>query len=715
MSNFTAHDLLGSGIAVLAFAAVLYVPGYLLAFALNLFGFRQRDFAERTSWAITLSFLSVPLAGYFLGKYGGIDLLSCFFVILAAVFCCLQISRRELPFAVCRRTFLVVGVCCAWTLFVLLSLTEVQAGSKLYFSVIEFDQSYRVAFTDAVLRTGVPPDNPLYFSGHLQGLRYYYFWYVVCALPARIAGLSARQAFVGSSVWVGFGLAVILGLFVRHFCGVIAGVRRHTLIAIGLLAVTGADLIAATGSLFAQPALNGEMEWWSIDQFYSWQDSILWVPHHTAALLCCLAAFLLLWRTQEAPGSRQQRAACVALASLASASAFGLSVYVAVAFLLLMLAWMAFLSRGRQKNLRLLKHVLATGVLSAFLIAPFVYELTANHSTTESGHEARAAHLFSLSVRRMIDPELITHLPLVATLNRTHPALLDLSVRLFLLLPGLGLELGFYGAVYLLLLIRKRESPGRDDPAHETSLFLVGCGLVMVLFIRSSVISNNDFAYRGSLLPQFFLLLLAADVLASWWIPGSTPRIPITRRTRTTLYGLLLLGVAGTVYQGFMLRFFIPIEERNRGSGFGNLPAEVYQTRKALSELARTTPRSAVVAFNPVDPRPTGRGDVVPPYTFFTRALLMDADRQILNAEPTCASEFGGDSTPCRAIEQWTARLYAAPAVPASAAREFCRQFGVSFLIASSHDPVWADPNGWAVTLPAVDVEPDLRIVRCAQ
>lgn len=714
MSNFTAHDLLGSTVAVFAFAAVLYVPGYLLAYAINLFGSRAQGFAERTSWAITLSFLSVPLAAYFVGKFGGLGILSWLLVVLLVVFIGLQISRRELPFPVCRCSFVVFGIACVWIVFVLLSLIDVQAGSKLYFSVVEFDQSYRVAFTNAVLRTGIPPANPLYFPGHLQGIRYYYFWYIVCAVPAKFAGVSARQSFIASSVWAGFGLVAILELFVKHFCGVVEGVRRHTLIAVGLLAVTGADLVPAVGSIFAQPALNGEMEWWSIDQFYSWQDSILWVPHHAAALMCCLAAFLLLWRTQESLALRQ-RAACVALAAVAFASAFGLSVYVGAAFLLLMLAWTAYLARGGRQNLALLKRVLAAGALSAVLSAPFVHDLTATYSTTESGDDAQAAHLLSLSVRRIIDPELVTHLPALAAMNQAHPALLDLSVRLLLVLPGLGLELGFYGAIYLFLLVERHRSPRRGDRAYETSLFLAGAGLVMVLFIRSSVISNNDFAYRGSLLPQFFLLLLGADVLASWWIPDGLPRIPKTRGRRVTLCALLVLGVTGTVYQGLMLRLFIPLEERIQGSGFEKLPAEVYQARRALSELDRTVPRSAVVAFNPVDPSPTGKGDVVPPYTFFARSLLMNAGRQILNAEPTCASEFGGDPAPCHAIEQLTARLYATPAVPAKVAREFCARFGVSFLIASSWDPIWSDRNGWAATLPAIDVEPDLRVVRCVQ
>jgi len=122
----------------------------------------------------------------------------------------------------------------------------------------------------------------------------------------------------------------------RYFFGVVEGVRRQTLVAVGLLLVTGADLLPAMGSLLAQRAVNGEMEWWSQDQISSWVDSLLWVPHHVAALLCCLLSFLLLWRTREALGAGQRWLA-VGLAGVAFASAFGLSVYVAFGFAVLML------------------------------------------------------------------------------------------------------------------------------------------------------------------------------------------------------------------------------------------------------------------------------------------------------------------------------------------------------------------------------------------
>jgi hypothetical protein len=235
----------------------------------------------------------------------------------------------------------------------------------------------------------------------------------------------------------------------------------------------------------------------------------------------------------------------------------------------------------------------------------------------------------------------------------------------------------------------------------------------MVLFLRSSVISNNDFGYRASLLPQFFLLLLGVEVLASWWTVGAEAWVSSTPAKRRMVYGLLALGVAGTIYQAVLLRSFLWIEEPRAQSGFSDLPVDAYEARAAFAQLDRIASRTAVVEFNPVDPTPETRGDVVPPFTFYTRALLMDSGRQVLNAEPGCATEFGGDARPCAAIAADTARLYGLPAVSAEAATAYCRRYGVSYLAAGHRDPVWAQDAGWLKDLPAIVDEPGFRILRC--
>jgi hypothetical protein len=290
MTNFTLQDVAGSVVATAVFALVLYCPGYVLGYATDLFDFRRRSLGERMTWSIAYSFAVTPLVGYLIAKYAGLGVACWSLLLLALVWLALAWRERR-GFAWSSSDTLTACVAGAWVFFVIVSLVDLQVGHKLYFSVVEDDQSYRVAFTNAVLRAGVPPINPLYFPGHGQPMRYYYFWYVVCAMVARIGHVSARQAFLASTVWAGFGMAAVLALYVRHFLETANDVRRRTWIAIGLLAVTGADLLPAVGALFAGTPLNGDMEWWSNDQISSWADSLLWVPHHVASLLCCLVGF----------------------------------------------------------------------------------------------------------------------------------------------------------------------------------------------------------------------------------------------------------------------------------------------------------------------------------------------------------------------------------------------------------------------------------------
>lgn len=703
MTNFTAQDAWGMAVAVVVFAGALYAPGYLVGQITGLFGFRRMSFLQQGAWSVAYSFAATPILGYILAKYAGFSVACAVMILLAAVAVVVNMRRR--PGSVSRQVWLALAFGgLLWAVFVFVSLADIQIGHKLYFSVVEFDQSYRVAFTDTVMRSGVPPANPLYFSGHAQPMRYYYFWYVLCAMVAHVGHVTARQAFLASSVWTGFELVAVVALFVRHMLGVTNGLRRQIAITVALLAVTGADVLPAVGSIFTQPALNGEMEWWSIDQFSSWQDSLLWVPHHTAALLGCMVALLLLWMTLRS--SFAELLPAMVIAGIAIASAFGTSIYLAFGFALLMGGWL-LLARGER--VAIARGLGIVSAVSLVLLLPFLTELLHSASSTGAGANAHASRIFSLSIRRMIDPELLTALPVFAGLRASHSAALDAGMRLLLMPLGLALELGFFGAV-LVLFYRER----KRTAAQSTLLLLSVVGLVAVLFVRSSVISNNDFGYRAALLPQFFLLLLGGDLLASWWGGGKEAAVAKTPWRTRMVYGLAVLGVGGTIYQGMMLRVFLPLEARSEQTGFARLPAKMMDARRALTALQRVSDPHAVLAFNAVDPAPTGRGDVVSPFTFFSRGLLMNANRQILSAEATCAVEFGGEMGPCAAIESDTAELFSAAGRDAAWAKAYCGRFGVSYIAVTEQDPAWRNANGWAWALPVADAEPSLRVLRCA-
>jgi hypothetical protein len=317
-------------------------------------------------------------------------------------------------------------------------------------------------------------------------------------------------------------------------------------------------------------------------------------------------------------------------------------------------------------------------------------------------------------VRRMIDSGLVTGLPFLSRWNHLHPFALDQTIRLLLLAPGLAMELGVYGVVLVLLLqARRHRMPSASDEERDTAMFFTVSGLFLTLFVSSSVITNNDFGYRAVMLPQFFLLLLAADVLGSWWVAGSSRLVEPTPGRRRLVYGMLTLGVAGFLYGAILLRAWLPIEARKPGGDFSQLPEDAYQIRAAFAALDERSSRHAVVSFEPVDPTLQRGDEVMTNGDFYQRMLVMDTGRQMLNAETKCATHFGGDPAKCRQIQEETAALFASPSPSADWARSYCSGMGVQYLVLNRYNANLGDRTGWPVGLPVVAQGPAFRILQC--
>ena len=357
LSSFTVTDVEGCLVGTVAFALVLLAPGYVAGWTTDLLGFRRRTLAERTVWSVPLS-LGLSIAPVMVARYFSL-LAACWLVaglsLLAVALVALEVLRRSSlagqGTGINRTGWLIAVGILLWSLFVAGELLDVGLGGKLYMSATVYDHSIRTAFVDAVVRTGVPPGNPLYWIqsgrvGHAAPTRYYYFWYVDTAMAVKLGGISARQAMAASCVWGGLALVAVIALYCRYF---LSGGRRLTSIAIGLLAVTGLDLIpVAVAFLQGQPT-DPDMEWWSQGQVTSWMDTLLWVPHHMVSLVCCLFGFLLIW--MSANEGRRQRLLCGLFAGLAFASSLGLSTYVAAAFAMVMASWLVWVMvRDRTKE-----------------------------------------------------------------------------------------------------------------------------------------------------------------------------------------------------------------------------------------------------------------------------------------------------------------------------------------------------------------------------
>jgi hypothetical protein len=751
----TWGDIAGSLRSVVAFEAVLLAPGYCFAWTCNLLGFRGRGVGERLAWSVAISFAVVTIAAILLGKYVSLTAVCWLAGICAAGFMglvsrevWLQKDSRLHSGVGCWWGLVAVGVTAAWVLFVVVELVDVGVGSHMYLSVTVFDHALRAAFTDSVLRTGVPPANPIYWPGHAVPMRYYYFWYVLVAAATRLAGATARQAMIASSAWSGFGLASVVALYCKNFLGDRIdfhpsrkttgrwmGHPSRLAIALGMLMVTGLDILPVIAKALARMPTDGDMEWWSGNGVCSWVDSMLWVPHHVAGLVCCLMGFLLVWMSKGQTGL--QRLGSGVLAGLAFASAFGLSTWIAIAFALVMLVWMIWAmvweraSRGRVAVL-----LLAAAVASIALV-PYLAELHGDASematlnATSGAYEIKpqagggsgGTHLLGFAIRPIIPVDSLNGMPWIARMAREHPVAERTTAGVLLLVPGYFVELGFYGFVLGVALWAMRR--GRLDEAGRTAAVLAGSGLAVATFLRSTVIANNDFGLRSSLIMQFFLLLLAV----LWWeggLAGTRPDGTVLAGSNCWLHRSMIvmvwLGLAGTIYQSIVLRVYLPVEERLRDPQAKGLSEWTMALRQGFDAMDGRVAKNAVVQYNSEQTE-----------EFFSLAQELTVRRQTARGETGCGAEFGGDVGQCERVEQDVAQLFGAelqdalvkgenqPYGPSSTgvlsaaqARAICGRLGVSDLVATRWDAVWHDPQGWVWNLPEVVGTYDIRVIDCA-
>jgi len=673
LSVFTVGDAAGSLLGTLVFALVLVGPGYVTGWVTDILGFRGRTLAEQMIWSLPLSLCVMTLMAVFVGKYGSLNA-ACWVAALLTI-AAVGLGWRHGAAAKWSLQRLTAGVMVAWVLFVVMELVDFGFGNKLYMSTTVFDHSVRTAFVEAVVRTGVPPHNPLYWTtvggvGHAAPMRYYYFWYVLCAMVVKLGHVTARQSMIASCVWAGFAVAAAIALYCQHFLGVAR--RRLIGVAIALLTVTGLDLLVVVANLLRGQAMDPDMEWWSMTQVTSWMDTLLWVPHHAAGLVCCLFGFLLVWMSRER--GRGQRLVCGVVAGLGFASAFGISTYIAVGFAMVMVAWLVrALLRDRVRAAVLL----LAGVTASLVLVPYLRELR------QAGPNAAGkTHLFALGVRPMIDPGMVAD----------DPAAKGMAV-VALLGPGYFVELGFF-ALVLAVAWRRRRSLGE---AERTAVFLTLWGLVVATFVRSTVIGTNDFGIRSMLIPQFFLLLLGAMLVGGEW---AMPRLWVKR----VMAGALAVGVAGTMYQAVALRIYLPIEEKLGRAEYAGLAERNMTLRVAFDQMDLAIAKDAVVQY-----------DTRVPGEFFTYSQLINVGRQTVNGVPECDTAFGGEQEACAGITIALDRIFAESdgEMGADEARAACGELAAGYLIATRWDGVWATKSSWVWGLPAKVATPEVRIVEC--
>jgi len=715
-ASITTEQIAGSLLAIPAFLPATFCTGYVAAWLSNLHGFRERSLVERVFWSVPLSVALSTIAAVLIGKFLSLEAVVLF--LWAGVFLFLVLvagewrSRRRsaakwgIGWNPLGGTALILGV--VWIAVVIVSLVDFQGNRQLFMSLALFDHAPRVSWIESVLRTGVPPINPLYLFQHPAPMRYYYFWYVLCAAVARMSHLPARAVLTASAVWSGFILVAVIGIYLKHFLAVGARLRRQFILCVLLLAVTGLDIcVNIPGVLFFHLPAPGYLNVWMKGQITSWFVSILWDPHHVASMACCMFAFLLAWMVGR-QGVRG-RILSVVLIAAALASAFGLSIYVTFAFFLLMLAWAFWQIAFERKPLPALL-LAAGGAFSIVLLLPFLSELTHSDSKVQGGS------VFQFAVREMIPPDGLVASRFLHSLALSHPIAALNIAKLILLVPGYAVELGFFFVVFLIYLVPAWRRGAALTAAHRALIFIAVACVPLISEVRSGVIETNDFGWRAALLLQFPLLLLASELLTGWKVAERSVPVPVDcanlpRHTPQWLRSLaalaLVLGVLGTLYQALMMRFTLALAEAAHrhavhDSEFGSLAHNAYISNIGYSQLDTAIAQNAVVQANP---------DYPGPLWIATDWIGINHQTVVSSSPGSCGAEFRGDSTGCKPMAAEIETLF--HGATAEQARAVCRRYGIQYLVTRLNDPAWEERQSWVWTLNPVVADEHFRALDC--
>jgi hypothetical protein len=672
---------------------------------------------ERLFWSVPLSLAVSTIASVLIGKMLSMTAVVVYLVVSAAGWLALlggewlELRRTGRKWNLGWRplggtTLLLALIWCAVAIFL---LVDIQSGNKIFINVAVLDQSYRVNWTESILRTGIPPANPLYWYKQPASMRNYYFWYVLCAGVAKMAHLPVRAVFNASTVWAGLALAALIGLYLKHF--LIAGgrLRQQFLRSVALLAVTGLDICVAIWNIFFfHLAPASDLEAWSKDGIVSWLHTLLWAPHHMASLLCCMLAFLLAWMAGR--NGVHKRAASLVLIAAALASAFGLSIYVAFAFFLVMLIW-GLWQVAIEHTPRSTLLLAAGGAGAAVLLVPYL--LTLNH--TSSGMHGGAA--FGFAVREMIPPDGLLASRLFHYLAISHPAVARNLANLVLLAPGYALELGFYFTVLLIYLIPAWRGRLPLTSAQRSLVFISAAAIPFMSLMRSWVLNVNDFGWRSALLLQFPLLILGSEVITGWSLAERKCNDPVfwsglPRNTppwlRSVAAFALVIGLTGTLCQALMLRFIVPFADLNQSalkdSEARSFSHNFYISSIGYARLDASVPRDAIVQFNPASEN-----------AYWKAADELGVNHQVAltSDKPWCGAELGGDPSGCPAMAAAIDALF--NGATAEQARATCHQYSIQYLIARIYDPAWKDTQSWVWSLRPVVADEEFRALDCGR
>ncbi|MGA7645765.1 MAG: hypothetical protein WBW01_04585 [Terriglobales bacterium] len=700
MRNFTLIDALGILKACLALLPFMFAPGYVAGWTLDLFEFRSRRPILRLILAVPLSIAICPMLSYLLARF--LEPALWVFYIVVFIACALLLIKDARGgrlwsgsrYALSKHTWIAMGLITLWGVAASGSMVDLQIGDKLYPPITAYDHSVRTAMMVAIARH-VPPSNP-FFANAAAPLRYHYLWLLFCSLPMKVFHLSPRYVVYSGVAWCGLGLMCVIAIGIKFLVRVQSDIEQKTLLAVGLLCVTGLDILPTLVLRVASHLWLSDMEWWNEPQITSWVGSLLWVPHHVGALIACFVAFLLL--RHQADIHRRWATGPVIVAGMAFASAAGMSVYVTFTFIVAVALWLALVARKAWLEAAMFA---GAGAVSLLWALSFLSSLRGPGSGGAFLEFALRPFPFGvLLVQR-------TGIPIQTSFA--------LTLAQAVLLPlNYTLELGFFLAIGVLRLRQLLRGSIEASPNELAGWTLVATSFLIGTFLRSSTIGSNDLGWRCFLPAQLILLLWAAAMVDDWWFGRSTfgtQRASVVASprpwTRAVLVTLLTLGVLGSCYQAFMLRMFPLLVDLDKDQGaiagqswvapnrhFGK---RAYALRSAYHLLDAQLPSSAVLQSNP--------------YTQDLILHMLYSGHDSAAGDGGCGTDFGGDAGVCAERLRTLVGLFRRP--DGSDLDATCQEYGIDALVVEDADPVWREPSSWVWSRRPIVANDYVRVFRC--
>ncbi|HJT41772.1 MAG TPA: hypothetical protein VJ762_15690 [Sphingobium sp.] len=552
--SYMFQDLMGLALATLLAPLVLYLPGLGLVRLLNRVGLAVESYWQRIGWAMLLGLALLPVFDILMIRALGMPGLVLLNMPLAVLGLPLFKDRPARSLAGPTALALIWWFICAW------SFVDFDIDGRLYQSLIVLDMVKHAAVIEQIVRQGIPFSDPFFAREGIAG--YYHYFY---AWPAAVrwiggAAISARMAFSATAFWTGAGIIALLwrvaadAAFIRPGRG-----RRLLMLAIPLCFVAGADLLFMLLRYLVVGRIEPELDSWNTE-IRTLGTSVLWVPHHVAAMIAAWTGMLLAARAQSS--ERYAKAALALAAGAAFATMFGESVWIALTIAPMLAVWACI--RLTRRDLTLV----IAGCVALLLSLPQLHDMLVG----------RAPERFPIAFGVRIFTVIFAENSLTA------------QIWCLLLLPlNYGLEFGLCGLGAYLYWRTRRRPKDEGLLVRQLLLWSTVTSLLVASFVKS-VIINNDLGWRAVLFAVMAVLV---------WTLRLAQSVPSLRKLHPLALALLILGSVGTAWDLFGLRLIRPPLFPVRPIEVNNSPPIAYALRAAYGWADEHLQPGTVLQHNP--------------------------------------------------------------------------------------------------------------------